>query len=124
VGAGRSQEAEYNLKASVPAGTYHCIIDSIIIRPVDVTFDLIWRRPGANDVILASWMEHFEPLPGASFKAQPYEKSVDAPAIDYQPGDQLVWRYSAENTIMAEAYIPNGDGTLSDGRIPNFTLPK
>lgn len=123
MGAGGSQEAEYALKASVPAGTYHCIIDSIIIRPVDVQFDLIWRR-GSTDTVLATWMEHFEPLPGASFDAQPYEIDVQAPAIDYKPGDLLVWRYSASNTIMFDAYIPNGDGTLSNGRIPNFTLPK
>lgn len=123
MGAGGSQEAHYDLKASVPAGTYHCIIDSIIIRPVDVTFELIWRR-GDTDMVLASWQEHFEPLPGPSFDAQPYERDVDAPAIDFMPGDQFIFRYSAENTSEAEAYIPNGDGTLANGRIPNFTFPK
>jgi hypothetical protein len=35
-----------------------------------------------------------------------------------------VFRYSASNTIQAEAWIPNGDGKLSNGRIPNITLPK
>lgn len=123
MGAGGSQEAEYELKASVPAGAYHCIIDSIIIKPVDVTFDLIWRR-GNTDMVLATWQQHFEPLPDGGFDAQAYELDVQAPAIQYKPGDRLVFRYAAENTIMAEAYIPNGDGTLSNGRIPNFTLPK
>lgn len=123
MGAGGSQEAEYALEASVPAGVYHCIIDSIIIKPVDVTFDLIWRR-GSDDMVLATWQQHFEPLPDSSFDAQPYELDVQAPAIEYQRGDVLVFRYSAENTIMAEAYVPNGEGTTSNGRIPNFTLPK
>ncbi len=123
MGAGGSQEAEYDLKASVPAGAYHCIIDSIIIRPVDVTFDLIWRR-GDVDMVLATWDEHFEPLPNSSFDAQPYERDVDAPAIDFMPGDELVFRYSAQNTTEFDAFIPNGDGTLSNGRIPNFTLPR
>lgn len=124
MGAGGSQEAAYDLKASVPAGSYHCIIDSIIIRAVDVTFELIWRR-GATDTVLATWMQHFEPLPNSSFDAQPYELDVAAPAIDFKPGDQLVWRYSADNSgSQAEAFIPNGDGTLASGRIPNFTLPK
>jgi hypothetical protein len=107
----------------VPAGAYHCIIDSIIIRPVDVTFDLIWRR-GDTDMVLATWDQHFDPLPGANFDAQPYELDVEAPAIDFMPGDKLVFRYSATNTIESSSFIPNGDGSLANGRIPNFTLPK
>ena len=122
MGAGGSQEADYDLKASVPAGAYHCIIDSIIIRPVDVTFDLIWRR-GDTDMVLATWDQHFDPLPGANFDAQPYERDVDASAIDFVAGDKLVFRYSATNTIQSDAFIPNGDGALANGRIPNFTLP-
>jgi hypothetical protein len=122
LGVGDSLEAAYDLKASVPAGAYHCIIDAIIIRPVDVTFDLIWRS-GDTDMVLATWDQHFDPNPGANFDAQPYELDVDAPAIDFSPGDQFVFRYSATNTSEAEAFIPNGDGTLADGRIPNFTFP-
>jgi hypothetical protein len=122
VGAGGSQEAEYSLKASVPAGTYHFVLDSIIIRSVDVTFDLVWRRD-TTDMPLATWMQHFDPLP-ASFDAQAYELDQTAPAIDFVAGDQLILRYSAANTTSSEAYIPNGDGALSKGRIPHFTLPK
>lgn len=124
MGAGGSLEAAYPLKASVPAGAYHCILDSIVIRPVDIAFDLIWRR-GDTDMVLATWQEHFEPLPGVNFDAQPYELDVDAPAIDFEPGDRLVFRYSAVNApSAAEAWVPNGDGALSNGRIPNLTLPK
>ena len=122
MGAGGSQEAEFPLVASVPAGTYHFVLDSIIIRSVDVTFDLVWRR-GATDMPLASWMKHFDPLT-ASFDAQPYEVDMTAPAISFQAGDQLVFRYTGANTTSSEAYIPNGDGALSHGRIPNITLPK
>jgi hypothetical protein len=122
VGAGGSQEAPFALLASVPAGTYHFVLDSIIIKPVDVTFDLIWRR-GTTDMPLASWMMHFDPLPGASFDAQPFEFDEVAPAITFQAGDQLVFRYTGANTTSAEAYIPNGDGTHAHGRIPNITLP-
>lgn len=124
MGAGGSLEAAYDLKASVPAGDYHCIIDAIIIRPVDVTFDLIWRRDGV-DMVLATWTEHYEPLPGVNFDSQPYEVDMPAQAIDFEPGDQFVFRYSGMNTAtMSEAWIPNGDGTNSNGRIPNFTFPK
>lgn len=124
MGAGGSLEAAYDLKTGVPAGAYHCIIDSIIIRPVDVQFDLIWRRD-TLDTVLASWTEHFDPLPDGTFGAQAYELDVQAPAIDFEPGDQFVFRYTAINAPSESfAWIPNGDGTTSGGRIPNFTFPK
>lgn len=119
MGAGSSQEAAFELKASVPAGTYHFQLDCIIVRPVDVTFDLLWRR-GSTDMTLASWMQHFEPLP-IGFGAQPNELDQDAPAIDFQDGDQIVFRYAGANTISSQAYFPNGDHVT--GNIPNFTLP-
>jgi hypothetical protein len=123
VGAGGSQEASYTLQASVPAGTYHLVLDAVIIRGVDVTFDLIWRR-GSTDMPLATWTDHYEPLGGGSFDAQPFEYDEPAPAIDWKSGDQLVFRYTGANTTSSEAYIPNGDGVISHGRIPNITLPK
>ncbi len=124
MGAGGSQEAPYNLKASVPAGTYHFILDAVIIASIDVQFDLIWRR-GSTDMPLASWMEHYDPATDGGFDAQPFEYDETAPAIDFQAGDELVFRYTGSNTTeMTETYIPNGDGSLSNGRIPNITLPK
>jgi FtsP/CotA-like multicopper oxidase with cupredoxin domain len=122
VGPGGSQEAEYALKADVPAGTYTVVCDAVIIRAVDVTFDLVWRR-GAIDTTLATWTQHFEPLAGGAFDAQAYEVAQDAPAIDWQDGDQLVFRFTGANTTSAQAFIPNGDGALANGRIPNITLP-
>ena len=68
-------------------------------------------------------MQHFEPLPGAAFDAQPYEVDMMGPAIDFVAGDRLVFRYTGANTTSAEAWIPNGDGALAHGRIPNITLP-
>jgi hypothetical protein len=123
VGAGRSQEAEYSLQAGVKAGTYHFVIDCIVIVGVDMKFELLHRR-GAADVVLTEWAQHFEPLPD-SFEAQAYELDRSAPAIAFEAGDQLVFRYSATAAASTnEAWIPNGDGTLSKGRIPNITLPK
>lgn len=121
MGPGGSQEAAFDLRAGVPAGSYHVVCDAIIIGSVDVTFSLIWRR-GATDTPLAQWMKHWEPLP-SGFDAQPYEVDMAAPAIAFQRGDQLVFRYAGANTQRAEAFIPNGDGALSHGRIPNITLP-
>lgn len=123
MGPGGSQDAEFSLVADIPAGTYHVICDAIIIRDVDVTFTLIHRR-GETDVELAQWMQHFAPLGGGRFDAQPYELDVEAPAIDFVAGDQLVFRYAGANTTTSMAFIPNGDGSVTDGRIPNITLPK
>lgn len=122
MGSGGSYEAQYALKASVPAGTYHFVLDAVIISSVDVTFDLIWRR-GTTDTALSSFTEHYEPLGGGNFDAQPFEYDESAPAIDFMPGDELVFRYSGMNATSSQAYIPNGDGENSHGRIPNITLP-
>jgi hypothetical protein len=109
----------------VPAGTYHVECDSIIIDPVDITFTLIWRR-GATDTTLVQWTKHWDPLPGGVYDAQAYEVDEPAPAIDFQPGDQLVFRYAGaptSTTSNAQAFIPDGDGAISNGRIPAITLP-
>ena len=121
MGPGGSQEAPYDLQASVPAGAYHFVLDCVITAPVDVTFDLIWRR-GGDDTMLATWTEHYTPLAG-KYDAQPFEYDQDAPAIDFKHGDQLVFRYTGANTTSNEAYIPDGDGAIAHGRIPNITLP-
>jgi hypothetical protein len=123
VGSGGSLDAEYDLKADVPAGAYHVVLDAIIIRAVDVRFELLHRR-GGEDVQLATWMAHFEPLGGGLYRAQPYELDVDAPAIDFTPGDQFVFRYIGLGSTAMMAFIPNGDGDLTGGRIPSFTFPK
>ncbi len=120
---GSSLDAAFNLRAGVPAGTYHVECDSIITDPVDVTFTLIWRR-GSTDTNLAQWMKHWEPLPNQVYDAQAYEIDMPAAAIDFQPGDQLVFRYAGAGSLVANAFIPNGDGVRAMGRIPNITLPR
>jgi hypothetical protein len=121
VGAGGSQEASYDLQASVPAGTYHVVLDGIVIQPVDVQFELLWRRDG-SDTTLAAWSVHFDPA-GSDFDAVPAEVDEQAPAIDVRAGDQLVFRYTGSNTTTDDAYIPDGDGAKKNGRDPNITLP-
>lgn len=122
MGLGESQEAEIDLVAAIPAGTYALVCDGIILRGVDVNFELI-RRRGDADTSIGAMLVHFEPLGGSNFDAQPCDLSFDAPAFDFMAGDEFIFRYSASNT-MGIAYIPNGDGELTNGRIPNITLPQ
>jgi hypothetical protein len=110
---------------SVPAGTYTLVGDGIITGSVDVTWEIIWRRPGAppTDTVLATWNQHFDPRGGGDFRAQAFEQSASAQAIDFVAGDQLVLRYNGMNGPFPMSYVPNGDGALAEGRIPNITLP-
>jgi FtsP/CotA-like multicopper oxidase with cupredoxin domain len=123
VGPGGSQDAAYPLRADVPAGAYHVECDAIITDPVDVTFSLILRR-GAADTTLAEWTRHWDPLAGGGYDAQAYEVDEVAPAIEFEPGDQLVFRYAGANAASPNAFIPNGDGASAHGRIPSITLPR
>lgn len=107
----------------MPAGTYHFVLDSIILAAVDVKFELIHRR-GMMNTVLVTWDQHFEPPVPQLFEAVPYEVDQTAPAIDFKTGDKLVFRFSATNTIMSDSWIPNGDGANSNGRIPSIRLPK
>jgi hypothetical protein len=107
----------------VPAGTYHLVCDAIILATVDATMSLIWRR-GATDTVLATTMKHFEPLPNQQYRAQPCEADLTASAIDFQDGDQLVFRYAGASSVNSMAFIPNGDGPSLGGRFPTITLPQ
>ena len=124
MGSGGSfHEAAFPLKAGIRAGAYHIVLDSICIVPVDTTFDLIYRT-SSGDTTLATWSRHWDPIPTGGYEAQAYELDVDAPATgSFRNGDELVFRYTGNNGSMSMAYIPNGDGVTSNGRIPNITLP-
>ena len=83
----------------------------------------LMARHGTDNFVLSTWSKHFDPLT-TGYDAQAYEVDKSVAPIDYAAGDELVFRYTASNTTKAEAWIPNGDGKLSNGRIPNITLPK
>ena len=106
----------------MPAGTYHFVMDCIVLASADVSFGLEWRH-GSQTTVLTHWSKHFDPV-AAGYEAQAYETNRTAPAITFSPGDQLVLTYSAANTNNAMAWIPNGDGASQGGRIPNITLPR
>jgi hypothetical protein len=76
-------------------------------------------------VLLGTVTHHFDPRGGGNFDAIPFDAQINAPAIDWVDGagDQLVFRYSGNNSVSTMAYIPNGDGPELNGRFPTITLP-
>ena len=122
MGTGSPQEAEFTLLADIPAGTWGFVGDGIITDSVDVTFEIFVRAPDDGVTAIATFQHHFEPLP-IGFEAQPFMASMPFSAITVTDGDQLILRYSAQNTTVPMAYIPNGDGFRAGGRIPFIDLP-
>lgn len=123
MGPGRSLDAEFALIAGIPAGTYHVIYDGIILFPVDVTFSLIHRRDGA-DTTLATWDQHFEPLPNGVYHAQSFEIDQVAPAVEFRAGDLFVYRYAGANSQTGMSYIPVGSPDSEGGRHTQIELPR
>ncbi len=123
MGPGRSLDAAFDLVVGVPAGNYHVIYDGIILFAVDVTFELI-HRSGGSDTQLATWFQHFEPLPGGVYEAQPFEIDAPSVAIDFKGGDQLVYRFTGANSTSTMSYIPVGSVESEGGRLTQITLPR
>ena len=123
MGAGRSLEAAYPLSGSLPGGSWAFVLDGICLQSVDVRFELIHRPAGGDDRELAAFDRHFEPLEGGEYRAQPFEHAEELAAVDAASGDQLVLRYTGDGSELMMAWIPNGDGALTGGRIPYLDLP-
>ncbi len=122
MGVGDSQlEAAFELHGPIPAGTWHLVGDGEVFASVDIRYDLLWRSAG-GDVTLATWSHHFDPRP-SGFDAVPFEADAQAAAVAAVSGDHLVLRFTASNTTDQTAFIPNGDGPHSNGRIPYLDLP-
>jgi hypothetical protein len=105
----------------VDLGSWHLVGDGLVPEEMDVRYDVIWRSVTAGDTIVATFTHHF--LPGPSYNiAVQYEDDADGTvAIDPQPGDQLVLRFTALTGSLT--WFPNGDGANKGGRIPSLTFP-
>ena len=121
MGAGSSQEAGFFLVDDLPAGTWKFVADSIVVRPIDVNFAILVRRADA-ETVLVEWQEHFDPLP-SGYGAQAGELSGKAKGWSFQTGDKLILRYAGTAGGGGMSYMPNGDGMITGGRIPNITRP-
>jgi hypothetical protein len=122
VGTGGPLEASFLLVGPIDAGSWRLVADAIVIEEVDVLLELIWRG-GAGDQTLASFQQHFAPLPG-SFDAQPFDMTAAVARVPAVAGDKLVFRYSVvAGATRFMSWIPNGDGASAHGRIPFIELP-
>ena len=90
---------------------------------MDVHFAIVLRRANTPDSDVVVWDHHFDPLPG-SFDAQRLDLDSDGIAIAFEPGDQIVFRYTGASASSPNAYIANGEAALSNGRNPAVILPR
>jgi len=83
-------------------------------------FELLWRRTGAADSVIAT-VNHDFPVGSGSFSTVMFETDLPANAVPAAAGDQLVLRFT---TVSASgSYTPNGDGDSAGARDPNLTIP-
>jgi hypothetical protein len=117
-------EAAYLLAGPIKAGTWHIIGDGIVLDPVDVTFDVLWRDANGDHPI-ATWTNHFDPPANVNNAAQA-EADVPGVAANAKGNDQLVLRMTAQGAGTADTMLwaPNGDAEKTNGRDPSLTLPK
>jgi hypothetical protein len=129
VGVGDSLEAALPLAGPIKAGSWHLIGDGIVLSPANVKYEVIWRHGGA-DTGIVQWEHHFDPSTSDGsdkFDAEAFEADGDGIAAAAASGDQLVLRWSIDapdGGTPGTAFIPNGDGSASRGRIPSLILPK
>jgi hypothetical protein len=100
------------------------VADGIILEDVDVTFEILRRRAGAADLAIASWQNRFDHDPDGGYRAVAYEARAQAPAVDVEAGDLLIFRYTGQSAELGMAYVPNGEGERTGGRIPFLDLPR
>ena len=119
-------EAAYLLAGPIKAGTWHLIGDGIVLDPVDVTFDLLWRD-GNGDHPIATWTHHFDP--GASVnEAVQYEEDAARPASPPTPRattQRLRSERRGRRHARYDAVVPStATASAANGRDPSLTLPK
>jgi len=92
-----------------------------ISQSVDVRFDIIWRRAGGGDTVVATVTHTFAPAPPSNqFGAVMFETDLTGVAAPAVACDLLLLRFT---TVGGGSYTPNGDGSFAGARDPSLTLP-
>ncbi len=121
MGVGDPLEAAYPLNRPIAAGSWQLVGDGAILAAVDMQFDVVWRSDGKEQVIV-SWQHHFDVAPEDA--VVPFDGAADGAAVPAAAGDLLVLRMTAnQSTATGAVYVPNGEGSHANGRIPSLTLP-
>lgn len=87
-----------------------------------VDFEILHRRAG-GDLPIVTWQEQLTPGEDVS-EAQALELTAQGAAVDWQEGDQLVFRYTGASESLPMAYVPNGEAANTGGRNPFIDLPR
>lgn len=126
MGVGDSLEAALPLAGPIKAGNWHLIGDGVVLSAIDLEYQVIWRH-GGTDTTVVQWTHHFDLPPAPTkFDAVAFEADAQGAAVPGKSGDQLVLRWSIpgpDGGAGAIAFIPNGDGVATKGRIPSLILP-
>lgn len=131
MGVGDSLEAQFPLRAAVPAGTWRIVGDGLVAGPIAVSatvrFDLLLRGPSdpGGGLRFLSFQNRFvrDPSPERKFSAVRYSASAEGPRLEVNPGDRLVLRVTSVDAEGSASFIVNGDGKLTGGEIPRLDLP-
>lgn len=122
MGAGSSLEAAWPLAGDLRAGDWHLAADCMVVEPVDVRLEIL-RRRGGVDTPIVMWEQSFEPGDDIN-RAQTHDLHATGPAVaDVEDGDLLIFRYTGLTGTRPMAWIPNGDGARTMGRMPFLELP-
>ena len=121
IGPGGSNEPPFTLRGPIAGGTWHLVGDGEnIFAPVTEKFEILWRRSGAADTVIAT-VNHDFPANTTTGTVMFETDLPPANAVPAAAGDQLVLRFT---TVSASgSYTPNGDGASVGARDPNLTLP-
>lgn len=113
----------YTLRGPIAAGSWHIVGDAEdCLRSVTVRFDIIWRH-GGEDTVVASVTNTFTPQQPNPYVAAPFDGDAAGIAAPAAAGDELVLRFTVTGGDDGGFYVPNGDGSAAQGRVPNLTLP-
>ena len=121
MGVGDPLEAAYELSGPIGAGTWHLIGDGVVLRDVEMRFEVL-ARGTAGEKTIVTFDHRFEVPSGPdAFRAVAFEADQTGAAVE--DAELLVLRMTATSTKPGPAFIPNADDQYSGGRIPSITLP-
>jgi hypothetical protein len=113
------------MKAPIAAGTWKIVGDGIALSSADLKFSVLWRKAGTQtDQVMLTFEHHFDPDASHPFDAVAFDGTATGAAFG-SPGDllQLEIEVTDSHPAGTSQWIPNGDGSSAQGRLPYLTTP-